>query len=228
MKRSIKGIGACVFDAYGTLFDPRSVTGGYLERLGSKADGVASLWRTKSLEYTWLRSLMERHADFSAVLEESLDYVLRTFGIGDAGLRDALVEAYLRPGVFPEVPEALNKLKAGGFRLAILSNGSPPMLEAAVKHNGLEDVFERLLSVESAGVFKPHRSVYQLAVDALDVEPHEIAFESSNAWDIAGASSFGFRTVWINRQNGLPERLPFGPDVEIASLAELPGVITRA
>ena len=224
-KQTIGGIKACVFDAYGTLFDVHSAVGKYRQRLGDIADQVSWLWRTKQLEYTWLRSLMGHHADFWQVTRDALDFAFDMHHLNDTDLRKDLIEAYLHLDCYPEVPEALSTLKASGFRIAILSNGTPAMLEAAAKNSGIEKLIEKNFSVEEVGVFKPAPRVYQIAVDGLSVTPDEIVFQSSNAWDASGAAAFGFRVAWINRFGQSAERLPGRPDVEIKSLIELPDLL---
>ncbi|MFY9941311.1 MAG: haloacid dehalogenase type II [Desulfobacterales bacterium] len=218
----IEGIKACVFDAYGTLFDVHSAVGKHRNRLGDRADQVSNLWRTKQLEYTWLRSLMGRHADFWQVTQDALDFAFDMHGINNPDLHRDLMEAYLKLDCYPEVPEALSILKNRGFRLAILSNGTPAMLDAAVKNSGIADLIEKNFSVEDVGIFKPDFRVYQLAVDGLKVRFGEIVFQSSNAWDASGASAFGFKVAWVNRFGQSKERLPGKPDVEIKNLTELP------
>jgi 2-haloacid dehalogenase len=224
---SIPNIKACVFDAYGTLFDVHSAVGKYDERLGDVADQISSIWRTKQLEYTWLRSLMKKHADFWQVTQDALDFALDVFNITDKQLRNDLIDAYLELKCYPEVPDTLVKLKDSGRQIAILSNGSPAMLEAVVKSSGLEELVQRILSVEMVGIFKPDPTVYQLAVDQLGVTAAEIVFMSANAWDAVGATAFGLRVAWINRFAQRPERLPFQPDIEIKTLAELPGLLSE-
>ena len=223
----IPNIKACVFDAYGTLFDVHSAVGKYSERLGEVSDQVSSIWRTKQLEYTWLRSLMKKHADFWQVTQDALDYALDVFNIMDKHLRNDLINAYLELECYPEVPDTLVKLKDSGRQIAILSNGSPAMLEAVVKSSGLEDLVRIILSVEMVGIFKPDPTVYQLAVDRLGVTAAEIVFMSSNAWDAVGATAFGLRVAWINRFAQRPERLPFQPDIEIKTLDELPDLLSK-
>jgi len=224
-KSKIPNIKACVFDAYGTLFDVHSAVGKYYERLGDVADQVSAIWRTKQLEYTWLRSLMGKHADFWQVTRDGLDYALDVYSIKDTKLRNDLVEAYLHLKCYPEVSDALARLKDSGRQIAILSNGSPAMLEAVVKSNRLEDLIQTILSVETVGVFKPDPRVYKLAVDSLGVAAEEIVFMSANAWDAVGATAFGLRVAWINRFVQRPERLPFQPDIEIKTLADLPDLL---
>jgi 2-haloacid dehalogenase len=218
---TINGIKACVFDAYGTLFDVHSAVGKYRIRLGDVADAVSALWRAKQLEYTWLRSLMGRHADFWQVTQDGLDFAFERHHLKNSELRKDLIEAYLHLDCYPEVPEALSILKTRGFQIAILSNGTPAMLKSAVDHSGLTDVIAEIFSAEEVGVFKPDPRVYQIAVDRLELMPEQIVFQSSNAWDVAGASAFGLKVAWINRFGQSEERLPGHPDVEIKNLLEL-------
>ena len=222
----LDGISACVFDAYGTLFDIGAAVERCRSRLGDdQAVALIALWRGKQLEYSWLRSLMQRHEDFWQVTGDSLDYAMASLGIDDPHLRATLMEDYLAPRPFPEVPAMLEALRAGGMRAVILSNGSPLMLTSAVRFAGLERHFHAVLSVESAGVYKPHPSVYRLAVDRLGVAAESIAFVSSNAWDVAGAASFGLRVCWVNRRNALADHLPGEAEVVLPDLSELPGLL---
>ena len=219
---------ACVFDAYGTLFDFASAAAGCRDVLGDKAATLTALWRDKQLQYTWLRGLQGRHADFWQVTSDALDFAMESLGIEDAALRARLLDLYRTLQCFPEVPQVLQDLKQAGFVTAILSNGTPGMLADAVKGAGLGWVLDQVLSVEQVGVFKPHPDVYRLAVKALGMAPAEIAFQSSNAWDAHAASAFGMRVVWCNRYGQRRERLPGAPDREIQSLAELPSLLARA
>jgi 2-haloacid dehalogenase len=223
----LEGIRACVFDAYGTLFDFASAASRCADVLGDKAKALTPLWRDKQLQYTWLRAAQDRHADFWQVTADALDFALETLDITDANgtLRRRLMDCYLTLDAFPEVPEMLRQLKAAGFVTAILSNGTPAMLAAAVQHAGIGSGLDHVLSVEEVGAFKPAPAVYQLAVDRLDVPPGAIAFQSSNAWDIHAASAYGLHTVWCNRSGQRRERLPGVPDREIKSLAELVGLL---
>jgi 2-haloacid dehalogenase len=223
----LTGINACVFDAYGTLFDFASAAKGCRAVLGDDTDRLTALWRDKQLQYTWLRAVQGHHAEFWQVTGDALDYSLETLGIDRPGLRDRLMALYLSLDAFPEVPETLRRLKAAGLRTAILSNGSPRMLDAVVKGAKLDGLLDAVLSVEAAGIYKPHPKVYQLAVDQLAVPAAAIAFQSSNAWDAYAASAFGMKVVWCNRYGQRRERLPGAPDREIRSLAELPALVTR-
>ncbi|SKA24904.1 2-haloacid dehalogenase [Enhydrobacter aerosaccus] len=217
----LTGIRACVFDAYGTLFDFASAAAGCADVLGDKTSALTALWRDKQLQYTWLRTLQGAHADFWRVTRDALEYALDALDLRDAALPDRLMSLYLNLQAFPEVPETLRRLKAAGIKAAILSNGTPKMLDAVVSNAGLGDLFDHVISVEAVGVFKTDPRVYQLAVDWLGVAPREIAFQSSNAWDAYAASAFGMRVVWCNRYGQRPERLPGKPDQQVRTLAEL-------
>jgi 2-haloacid dehalogenase len=218
------GIRACVFDAYGTLFDVHSAVARLRPRLGEQADALSQLWRTKQLEYTWLRALMGRHADFWQVTGDALDYALARTD-ADRALREPLMQAYLALAAYPEVPEVLRRLRAGRLKTAILSNGEPKMLAAGASSAKIDGLLDAILSVEDVGVFKPDPRVYQLAVDRLAVEAGAIAFQSSNAWDVHGAACFGLRPVWVNRQGAPRERLPGGPEHELRDLSGLPELV---
>lgn len=219
------GIKACVFDAYGTLFDFAAAARRCRDELGDSAERLTALWRDKQMQYTWLRAAQNRHADFWQVTGDALDFALETLEIEKPGLRSRLMELYLTLDTFPEVPDALGQLKRVGLQTAILSNGSPKMLDAAIKGARLEGLLDAVLSVEAVGVYKPHPRVYQLAVDRLGLPARAIAFQSSNAWDAYAASAFGMQVVWCNRYGQRPERLPGVPDREINSLAQLPALV---
>ncbi|HEX5077834.1 MAG TPA: haloacid dehalogenase type II [Geminicoccaceae bacterium] len=221
----MQGIRACVFDAYGTLFDVHSAVGRLRSQLGAVADELSALWRGKQLEYTWLRALMGRHAPFWQVTEDALDYALERLGVASEPVRAPLLQAYLTLDAYPEVGDVLQRLRAAGLKLAILSNGEPAMLDAAVGSAGIGGLLDAVLSVEEVGVYKPDPRVYQLAVDRLAVPAGRISFQSSNAWDVAGASCFGFRTVWINRQGAPAERLPGAPECRLPDLSGLPALL---
>lgn len=218
-------IAACVFDAYGTLYDFNSAAARCRARLGGKADELSALWRTKQLQYSWLRSLMGAYAPFWQVTGEALDVAMQTLGIADARLRDDLMDCYRNIDPFPEVPGTLARLKEKGLRLAILSNGSPDMLAAAAKHAKLDTVLEASLTVDAVKIYKPDKRVYRLASDHFGVAPARIAFFSSNGWDAHGAQYFGFQSAWLNR-TGLPrENLPGAPMHECKTLADIPALL---
>jgi 2-haloacid dehalogenase len=221
----LKGVRACVFDAYGTLFDFASAARNCPDVPADKIGVVTTLWRDKQLQYTWLRAVQGLHADFWQVTEDALDYTLETLSLDKPNLRERMMRLYLELETFPEVTDVLTRLKRADFRIAILSNGSPKMLDAAVKASKLEPLLDAILSVEDVGVFKPHRKVYQLAVDRLGLPASAVAFQSSNAWDAYAAKAFGMQVVWCNRYGQRRERLPGTPDREITTLAELPALL---
>jgi 2-haloacid dehalogenase len=225
MSGSLAGVRACVFDAYGTMFDFASAAARCRDVLGDNVGPLTALWRDKQLQYTWLRALQQRHADFWQVTGDALDYALETLGLESPALRERLMNLYLTLDAFADVPPALRELKDRGLVVAILSNGTPTMLASAVQAAGLTPLVDAVLSVEDVGVFKPHPKVYQLAVDRLGMPAQAISFQSSNAWDAYAASAFGMRVVWCNRYGQRAERLPGNPDAIIKSLAELPGLL---
>ena len=206
-------IKACVFDAYGTLFDVHSA----VARHGA-APAVSELWRTKQLEYSWVRTLARRYADFWQCTQDALDYALAMHAITQPGLRDALLQSYRTLDVYPDVRPALGTLRDLGQKTAVLSNGTPTMLAEAVAAGGLSDMLDHVLSVEAAGCFKPAPAVYALATAALGVSAHEILFFSSNAWDVMGAQAFGLTAYWVNRAARPPE---YGTMPMIQSLADV-------
>jgi len=221
----LHNIKACVFDAYGTLFDFNSAAERCRDVLGDKTDELSAVWRTKQLQYTWLRGLMGRHKPFWEVTGDALDFAMDTVDINDAALRERLMNLYYHIDAFPEVPEVLKTLKNAGVVTAILSNGSPDMLEGAVKHTGIGAYLDAVLSVEEVGVFKPHPSVYDLPTRHFGISHEEVSFQSSNAWDAVAAATFGMRVVWCNRYGQRPERMTAEPDVEIKTLTELPELL---
>ena len=218
----LDGIEVCVFDAYGTLFDVSSVARGAQDVLGEDWLVLSDLWRSKQLQYTWLRGLAGHHADFWQVTGDALDFAMSSLKRDDAALRDRLMQLYLEIAAYPEVPATLQKLKDAGLKTAILSNGTPAMLNAAVDNAKLGKMLDAVLSVESVAVFKPHPSVYQLAASHFSVAREKICFLSSNGWDAFSAKAFGFRVLWCNRFGQAAERIPETPDGEIVTLAELP------
>jgi 2-haloacid dehalogenase len=220
-----QGLRAAVFDAYGTLFDVASASERARGTLGERWQPLAELWRAKQLQYTWLRSLMGRHADFWHVTGDALDFALASLGIDDPPLRARLMELYERLDAYADAKPALEKLRAAGLKIAILSNGSPRMLDTAARSAGLGPLLDAILSIEEVGIYKPSPAVYRLAVDRLRAWPNEVLFVSSNGWDACGAKVAGFRVAWCNRTGQPPERVPERPDVEVRSLGELPGLV---
>jgi 2-haloacid dehalogenase len=225
MTIKLKGIEACVFDAYGTLFDVNSAARSAQDSLGENWQPLADLWRAKQLQYTWLRGLSGRHADFWQVTGDALDFALSTLKLDDPVLRTRLMNLYLSLSAYPEVPETLKRLKTAGMKLAILSNGTPAMLAAAAANAGITELLDAILSVEEVKVYKPHPSVYALACERLHVTATHVCFLSSNGWDAYSAKAFGFRTLWCNRLGQAPERIQETPDAQITTLAELPEIV---
>ena len=222
----ITGVRACVFDAYGTLFDFNAAAAHCRDELGDSWERFSALWRAKQMEYTWLRSLMgDFHVDFWEVTGAGLDFALGSFAIDDPALRARLMNLYLELDTFPEVKAMLTRLKDAGIKTAILSNGSPEMLEAVTENAGIASLLDDLLSVEQVGIFKPHPSVYQMPVDSLGVPAEAICYQSSNGWDAYCSAAFGYQVVWINRYGQRPEGLPGRIRKEVHTLADLPALI---
>ena len=220
--KKLEGIQACVFDAYGTLFNVASPVEKLAGTIGEKASAVALLWRQKQLEYTWLRSLMGTHTDFWNVTRDALDYTLEVHGVSEAGLADELMTLYLKLDAYEEVLAALQALRAKGKRCAVLSNGSPSMLDSALRHAGLDKMFEHVLSVEEVGIYKPSRRVYRLAMQKMQIaDAPSICFVSANAWDAQAAAQFGFQAVRVMRTPGFNDRIPGKPAAVIDSLSKL-------
>ena len=216
----MKNIKAIIFDAYGTLFDVNSAAEKCKERLGDKWEGFATYWRTTQLEYTWLRSLMRRHKDFWQITEDSLDKSMNFYNIDNA-MRSELLNLYKVLSPFTEVRDALNKLKQSNYKLAILSNGTPGILNELVVSNGLKDIFDDIFSVEEVGIFKPDSKVYDLPINKYNIEKNEVLFLSANTWDVSGAGNYGYNTVWVNRNNNIFDKLDFEPNKQISNLSEL-------
>jgi 2-haloacid dehalogenase len=190
-----------VFDAYGTLFDVHAAVRRHASEIGPDGPALSELWRAKQLEYSWIRTMMNSYADFWQLTEQALDFAFAKFPSADRALRQKLLDAYWRLDCYPEVPAVLKALKADGARLAILSNGSPAMLEAAVRSAALDTVLDEIFSVDPIRRFKTDPAVYEMVTTAWRIYPASASFQSSNRWDVAGAAKFGFRTVWINRTN---------------------------
>ena len=218
---------AMVFDAYGTLFDVGAAVASCDDIAPPQRAALAALWRDKQLQYTWLRGLQKRHADFGQVTAEALDYALEATGLANPELRQRLLALYQTLEAYPEVSAALEALRARGLVTAILSNGTPGMLRAAVEHAGISHLLDHVLSVEEVGVFKPAPEVYQLAVDRLGIPAHQIGFVSANGWDAYAASAFGFQVIWCNRAGQPAERLPGAPRAVVRGLGELPTLMAE-
>lgn len=217
---------ACLFDAYGTLFDVNAAARRLKDRIGPRWEDLAHVWRIRQVEYSWLRSLMGTYVDFEVVTAEALDYAFASLGQAPApGLREDLMGLYRTLDPYPEVAEVLSALRARGIGTAILSNGAPDMLRAASESAGLTGLLDDILSVDAVKVFKPAAEAYRLGCARFGVEADRLAFVSSNGWDVAGAASFGYRTIWVNRLNAPSERLPGRPVAELESLASLPDLL---
>ena len=220
----MKNIKAIIFDAYGTLFDVNSAAEKCKGKIGDKWEDFANYWRTTQLEYTWLRSLMNRHKDFWKITEDSLDKSMKFFKI-DNSMRNDLLDLYKVLSPFSEVKETLNKLKKKDFKLAILSNGTPSLLENLVKNNNLENIFDDIFSIEEVGIFKPDSKVYELPVKKYNIKKDEILFLSANTWDVSGGGNYGYNSVWVNRNKNIFDNLDYQPLDEIHDLSELLEII---
>ncbi len=220
----MKNIKAIIFDAYGTLFDVNSAAEKCKGKIGDKWEDFANYWRTTQLEYTWLRSLMNRHKDFWKITEDSLDKSMKFFKI-DNSMRNDLLDLYKVLSPFSEVKETLNKLKKKDFKLAILSNGTPSLLGNLVKNNNLENIFDDIFSIEEVGIFKPDSKVYELPVNKYNIKKDEILFLSANTWDVSGGGNYGYNSVWVNRNKNIFDNLDYQPLNEIHDLSELLEII---
>jgi|TARA_B100001540_G_scaffold315185_1_gene341830 2-haloacid dehalogenase len=220
----MKNIKAIIFDAYGTLFDVNSAAEKCKGKIGDKWEDFANYWRTTQLEYTWLRSLMNRHKDFWKITEDSLDKSMKFFKI-DNSMRNDLLDLYKVLSPFSEVKETLNKLKKKDFKLAILSNGTPSLLGNLVKNNNLENIFDDIFSIEEVGIFKPDSKVYELPVNKYNIKKDEILFLSANTWDVSGGGNYGYNSVWVNRNKNIFDNLDYQPLDEIHDLSELLEII---
>ncbi|NVJ92964.1 MAG: haloacid dehalogenase type II [Methylocystaceae bacterium] len=227
MTQKLENIKACVFDAYGTLFDVATSARSYSEEIGQQWLDFSAMWRKKQVEYTWLRSLMGEFRDFWHVTGDALDFTMETYNMYNPALRAKLMEMYLKLSLYPEVKNVLQKIKGRGIKTVLLSNGSRSMLTSAVRHAQIEHLLDGVYSVDEVEVFKIHPAVYQLAVDKLGIETENIAFQSANSWDVAGASAAGLQAVWINRFGQKREKLGFEPKCEIRSLMQLPDLIVE-
>ena len=216
----MKKIKVIIFDAYGTLFDVNSAAEKCKEKIGNKWESFANYWRTTQLEYTWLRSLMKRHKDFWQVTEDSLDKSLLAFKI-DPNMRSELLNLYKILNTFPEVKEVLKNLKEKKYKISILSNGTPDLLDGLVKSNDLEKMFDDIFSIEEVGIYKPDGKVYDMPIKKYKVEKNEVAFLSANTWDVSGAGNFGFNAIWVNRNKNIFDKLDYIPHNEIKNLNEL-------
>ena len=220
----MKNIKAIIFDAYGTLFDVNSAAEKCKDKIGDKWEPFANFWRTTQLEYTWLRSLMKRHKDFWQITEESLDKSMMAFNI-DPKMKNELLNLYKVLSPFQEVPETLKSLKEKNFKIAILSNGTPSLLNDLVKSNNLNNLFDDLFSIEEVKIYKPHPKVYDLPIEKYKIKKNEVAFLSANTWDVSGAGNYGYQSIWVNRNNNIFDNLDYKPNNQIKNLSELINLI---
>ena len=216
----MKNIKAIIFDAYGTLFDVNSAAEKCKDKIGDKWEGFSNYWRSTQLEYTWLRSLMNRHKDFWQVTEDSLDKSMKAFNI-DSSMRNELLNLYKILSPFKEVPEVLKALKEKNYKLAILSNGTPTLLNELVKSNNLEKIFDDLFSIEQVGIYKPNSKVYDMPIKKYQVQKNEVVFLSSNTWDVSGAGNYGYNSIWVNRNKNIFDKLDYLPKNIIKDLNQL-------
>ncbi len=216
----MKNIKAIIFDAYGTLFDVNSAAKKCKNKIGGKWELFSNYWRSTQLEYTWIRSLMGRYQDFWKVTEESLNKSMKVFQI-DATMKDELLNLYKVLSTFPEVRRTLKKLKEKNYKLAILSNGTPSLLNELVSSNNLESIFDDVLSVEDVKIYKPHPNVYKIPIKKYQIEKNQVLYLSSNTWDVSAAGNFGFNAVWVNRNKNIFDNLDYKPITEINNLSDL-------
>ena len=219
----MKNIKAIIFDAYGTLFDVNSAAEKCKDKIGDKWQAFANFWRTTQLEYTWLRSLMGKHKDFWQVTEDSLDKSMKTFAINNS-MKNELLDLYKILSTFDEVPVVLRNLKEKKYKLAILSNGTPTLLREMVRSNKLDNIFDDLFSIEQVGIYKPNYKVYDMPVEKYNIKKNEVAFLSSNTWDVSGGGNYGYKAIWVNRNKNVFDYLDYKPEYEIKDLSELIGI----
>ena len=220
----MKNVKAIIFDAYGTLFDVNSAAEKCKDKIGDKWEGFANFWRTTQLEYTWLRSLMKRHEDFWKVTEDSLDKSMNLFKI-DKSMKNELLNLYKVLNTFPEVRDVLNKLKEKNYKLAILSNGTPKLLNELVSSNNLNNIFDDIFSIEEVGIYKPDAKVYDMPVKKYKIQKEEIVFLSANTWDVSGGGNYGYSSIWVNRNNGIFDNLDYVPKKEVKNLNQLLDIV---
>tara|TARA_B100000287_G_scaffold12356_1_gene12638 strand:+ start:945 stop:1607 length:663 start_codon:yes stop_codon:yes gene_type:complete len=220
----MKNVKAIIFDAYGTLFDVNSAAEKCKDKIGDKWEGFANYWRTTQLEYTWLRSLMKRHKNFWQITEDSLDKSMNAFNI-DKSMRNELLDLYKALNTFPEVKDVLNKLKEKNYKLAILSNGTPSLLNELVKSNNIENIFDNIFSIEDVGVYKPDSRVYDIPTKKYQLQKNEVAFLSANTWDVSGGGNYGYHAIWVNRNNSIFDNLDYEAKNEVKNLNHLLDII---
>ncbi|RPG99228.1 MAG: haloacid dehalogenase type II [Candidatus Pelagibacter sp. TMED118] len=220
----MKNIKAIIFDAYGTLFDVNSAAEKCKSKIGNKWEDFANYWRTTQLEYTWLRSLMNRHKDFWYVTEDSLKKSMKAFEI-NSNMKDELLNLYRVLSPYKEVLETLKYLKERDYKLAILSNGTPGLLFELVRSNSIESFFDDIFSVEEVGIYKPCSKVYEMPIKKYGIEKNEVIFLSANTWDVSGGGNYGYQSIWVNRNNNIFDYLDYKPKNEIVSLKGLLDIV---
>ena len=220
----MKNIKAIVFDAYGTLFDVNSAAEKCKDKIGDKWERFANYWRTTQLEYTWLRSLMKRHEDFWQITEDSLDKSMKAFKI-DSSMKNELLNLYKVLSTYPEVKEVLKCLKVKKYKLSILSNGTPALLNGLIKNNNLDNIFDDLFSIEEVGIYKPDVKVYDMPKNKYQIKNEEIAFLSANTWDVSGGGNYGYNAIWVNRNNNIFDNLDYKPKNEVNNLTQLLDIV---
>ena len=216
----MKNIKAIVFDAYGTLFDVNSAAEKCKDKIGDKWERFANYWRTTQLEYTWLRSLMKRHEDFWKITEDSLDKSMKAFKI-DNSMKIELLNLYKVLSPYPEVKEVLKCLKVKKYKLAILSNGTPTLLNGLIDSNNLDNIFDNVFSIEEVGIYKPDAKVYDIPIKKYQIKNEEIAFLSANTWDVSGGGNYGYNAIWVNRNSDIFDNLDYKPKNEVNNLSQL-------
>ena len=215
---------ALVFDAYGTLFDVNSAAEKCKDKIGAKWETYANFWRTTQLEYTWLRSLMKRHKNFWDITEDSLDKSMKLFNI-NKNMKNELLSLYKILSPYPEVRGVLEVLKKKNFKLAILSNGTPDLLNELVENNKLNNLFDDLFSIEEVKIYKPDPRVYKMPIEKYKIMPNDVTFLSANTWDVSGGGNFGYHAIWVNRHNSIFDILDFQPKNEISNLTQLLDIV---
>ena len=216
----MKNIKAIIFDAYGTLFDVNSAAEKCKGKIGDKWENFANYWRTTQLEYTWLRSLMKRHKNFWQVTEDSLDKSMKAYKI-DSSMRSELLDLYKILSTFEEVPRVLKLLKKKDYKLGILSNGTPSLLDELVNSNNLKNIFDDIFSIEEVGIYKPDSQVYDMPINKYEIQKNEVVFLSANTWDVAGGGNYGYNSIWVNRNNNIFDNLDYKPKKEVKNLNKL-------
>mgnify|MGYP002822839760 CR=1 FL=1 len=215
---------AVVFDAYGTLFDVNSAAKRCKDKIGAKWETFANFWRTTQLEYTWLRSLMKRHKNFWDITEDSLDKSMKAFEI-EVSMKNELLNLYKVLSTFKEVPEVLKTLKEKNYKLGVLSNGTPVLLNELIESNNLKNIFDDIFSIEKVGIYKPSSRVYDMPIKKYNIQKEQVVFLSANTWDVSGGGNYGYNSIWVNRNNNIFDSLDYKPSDEIKNLKQLLDIV---